>query len=222
MFADANVLLYAYHRSAGRRRHAVAGARTTRRWGFVSVPVGSVTSGIYGPAEPSSILMRRCRRLKAGPPASPASSTSPSSSFWPGDSPPGQTMHNQTHPSARSALICALKSLAGACAWVRRVLAAAPRLAINDGVLAEFAARHGVRRLALYGSALGPEFGPSSDIDLLVEFRPGHGPGLLHQAEMELELKKWLGRMVELRTYEDLSPFFRDDVAATARPTYAA
>lgn len=97
-----------------------------------------------------------------------------------------------------------------------------PGLSIDDALVADFATRHGVRRLALYGSALRPDFGPASDIDILVEFQPGRTPGLLHLAQMELELESSLGRPVELRTYEDLSRCFRDEVAANARPLYAA
>jgi uncharacterized protein len=97
-----------------------------------------------------------------------------------------------------------------------------PGLTIEDDVLDVFAKRWGIRRLALYGSVLREDFGPSSDIDMLVEFLPGRTPGLLQVAEMELELESVLGRQVELRTYEDLSPFFRDSVAATARQVYAA
>ncbi len=97
-----------------------------------------------------------------------------------------------------------------------------PGLVIDDAVLADFGSRHGVRRLALYGSVLREDFGPVSDIDILVEFKPGRTPGLLHMAQMELELEAVLGRQVELRTYEDLSRFFRDEVAAIARPLYAA
>lgn len=95
-------------------------------------------------------------------------------------------------------------------------------LSVEDSLLDEFAARHGIARIALFGSALRDDFGPSSDIDLLVEFLPDRSPGLLHLAHMELELESIIGRQVELRTYEDLSPYFRDRVAATARPLYAA
>ncbi len=95
-------------------------------------------------------------------------------------------------------------------------------LSIEDAFLDSFAKRWGIRRLALYGSALREDFGPSSDVDMLVEFLPDRTPGLLRLAEMELELEAVLGREVELRTYEDLSPYFRDDVAATARLLYAA
>lgn len=95
-------------------------------------------------------------------------------------------------------------------------------LTVEDSFLDEFAVRHGIHRLALYGSALRADFGPASDIDLLVEFQPGRTPGLLHLAQMELELETAIGRQVELRTYEDLSRYFRDRVASTARPLYAA
>ncbi|MGH8932161.1 MAG: nucleotidyltransferase family protein [Egibacteraceae bacterium] len=97
-----------------------------------------------------------------------------------------------------------------------------PGLRIEEAFLAEFARRHGVRRLALFGSVLRDDFSATSDIDILVEFLLGRTPGLLHIAEMELELEAVLGRQVELRTYEDLSRYFRDHVAATARVLYAA
>jgi predicted nucleotidyltransferase len=54
-----------------------------------------------------------------------------------------------------------------------------------------------------------------------VEFEEGRTPGLLGMAELELELGAVLGREVELRTYEDLSRYFRDDVRAQARVLYA-
>lgn len=91
-------------------------------------------------------------------------------------------------------------------------------VAVDDSFLAEFAARHGIRRLALCGSALRADFGPASDVDLLVEFRPERTPGLLELAQMELELEAAIGRRVDLRTYEDLSRHIRDQVAVTARP----
>ena len=97
-----------------------------------------------------------------------------------------------------------------------------PGLSVDDGFLAEFARAHGIRRIALFGSALRDDFLSDSDLDLLVEFEPAQTPGLLHLAQMELELEDALGRPVELRTREDLSPFFRDQVTSTARPLYAA
>ncbi len=97
-----------------------------------------------------------------------------------------------------------------------------PGLRVDDGLLRDFAARHGVRKLALFGSVLRDDFGPDSDVDVLVEFHPDRTPGLLHLAQMELELEDALGRRVELRTIEDLSGHFRDEVVAHALPLYAA
>lgn len=68
-----------------------------------------------------------------------------------------------------------------------------------EAVLRDFARRHGIRQLALFGSVLRGEETPASDVDLLVEFEEGRTPGLLRIAEMELALEALLGREVELR-----------------------
>ncbi|HUP68223.1 MAG TPA: nucleotidyltransferase domain-containing protein [Acidimicrobiales bacterium] len=75
---------------------------------------------------------------------------------------------------------------------------------------------------ALFGSALHGRLRPDSDIDLLVEFEPGHTPGLFGIAKLELDLADLIGRSVDLRTVHDLSRYFRDDVAAEARTLYDA
>lgn len=97
-----------------------------------------------------------------------------------------------------------------------------PGVDVDDEALAAFATRHLVRRLAAFGSVLRNDFGPDSDIDVLVEFQPGQAPGLVGLAAMELELGALIGREVELRTYFDLSRFFRDKVRESARELYAA
>lgn len=97
-----------------------------------------------------------------------------------------------------------------------------PRLPIDREVLAEFCRRHHIQRLSLFGSFLKGTARPDSDIDLLVEFEPGKEPGLLELAGMEIELTQRLGgRRVDLRTPEDLSRYFRDDVLRTAEVQYA-
>jgi hypothetical protein len=97
-----------------------------------------------------------------------------------------------------------------------------PGLAVADEAIAAFAQRHGIGRVALYGSVLREDFTAHSDIDVLVEFLPGCTPGLLTVAEMELELEALLGRVVEIRTYHDLSRHFRDRVLAESLALYAA
>ncbi len=88
--------------------------------------------------------------------------------------------------------------------------------------LADFCQAHGIRRLAIFGSALREDFGPESDVDVLVEFTPGSAPGLLGVAGMEIELSRLFGvRKVDLRTPEDLSRYFRQEVLDTAEVQYA-
>lgn len=81
--------------------------------------------------------------------------------------------------------------------------------------------RHHIRRLALFGSALTDSLRPESDIDLLVEFEPGHVPGFFRLFEMEADFSEEFGRKVDLRTAHDLSRHFRDEVVREAQPLYA-
>jgi len=98
-----------------------------------------------------------------------------------------------------------------------------PELDVDRQALEAFCLRHGIRSLSVFGSAARGELGPTSDIDLLVEFEPGRTPGLMRLAAMELELSELFeGREVELRTHEDLSRLFRDEVRAAAQPLYVA
>jgi hypothetical protein len=88
--------------------------------------------------------------------------------------------------------------------------------------IAEFCRRHHIRRLAVFGSALRSDFNETSDIDILVEFEPDHIPSLLGMARMERELSALFGgRNVDLRTPEDLSRYFRQDVLNEAEVQYA-
>ncbi len=97
-----------------------------------------------------------------------------------------------------------------------------PHLSVSKKALAAFCKEHGIRRLAVYGSALRDDFGPDSDIDLLVEFELDRIPGLLGVAGMEITLSElFAGRKVDLRTAEDLSPYFRQKVLDAAEVQYA-
>ena len=89
-------------------------------------------------------------------------------------------------------------------------------IAISQPAIDDFCQRHHIRKLSLFGSVLTPRFGPESDVDFLVEFHPAHIPGLFGIAGMEIELSRMLGRKVDLRTAEDLSRYFRDEVVASA------
>jgi predicted nucleotidyltransferase len=88
--------------------------------------------------------------------------------------------------------------------------------------IAEFCKRNRIRKLSLFGSALRGELRKDSDIDILVEFPPGATPSLFDLARMERELSTLVGgRKVDLRTPQDLSRYFRDEVISSARVEYA-
>jgi len=94
-------------------------------------------------------------------------------------------------------------------------------LTVDKAGIAGFCQRHCIRWLAIFGSALRDDFGPDSDIDVLVDFVPGHVPGFFRLVEMEEELSIIFGgRKVDLRTPEDLSRYFRDKVVAEAQVQY--
>ncbi len=97
------------------------------------------------------------------------------------------------------------------------------RLPLDQEALAQLCRRHGIRRLSLFGSVLKGTARPDSDIDLLVEFEPDAIPGLIGMAAIEAALSELLGgRRVDLRTAQDLSRYFRDDVERTAEVQFAA
>jgi uncharacterized protein len=87
--------------------------------------------------------------------------------------------------------------------------------------IADFCRRHHIRKLAVFGSALHGDSRPDGDLDVSVEFGPGHVPGLAFFG-MEQELSELLGRRVDLNTPQFLSPYFRDEVLAEAEVQYDA
>ncbi len=84
----------------------------------------------------------------------------------------------------------------------------------------EFCRKHHIRKLSLFGSVLRDDFRTDSDVDVLVEFEPGHVPGFITMAGMEIELSGILGRKVDLRTPAELSRYFRQQVLDTAEVQY--
>jgi predicted nucleotidyltransferase len=92
---------------------------------------------------------------------------------------------------------------------------------LDQDRLAELCRRHGISRLALFGSAARGQLEAESDLDLLVEFIPGRRVGLRFITVQD-ELQALLGRKVDLNTRAFLSPYFRDRVEAEALPLYEA
>ena len=82
---------------------------------------------------------------------------------------------------------------------------------------------HGICRLALFGSFASGTNHPESDVDLLVEFSPGRTPGLFKLVAIAEELSPHFGgRKIDLRTPQDLSPYFREQVINGSQELYAA
>lgn len=96
------------------------------------------------------------------------------------------------------------------------------QIEIDEESLARFCRRSGIRRLSFFGSVLGDDFGPKSDVDVLVEFAPDAGIGLFEFVDLQRELSELLGREVDLHTPASLSHFFRKRVVDSAEVAYAA
>jgi predicted nucleotidyltransferase len=93
---------------------------------------------------------------------------------------------------------------------------------LDSSQIADFCRRHGITRLSVFGSVLREDFGPHSDIDILVEFPPGETPSLLDLGGMQVELSSLLGREVDLKTPGFLSPAILQHVLAERVVEYAA
>ena len=95
-----------------------------------------------------------------------------------------------------------------------------PHLTIDREAVSAFCRRHHIARLALFGSVLRDDFGADSDVDVLVEFLPGHVPGLRF-VTIEREFSELLhGRRVDMVTPKFLNPRIRDKVLRAAEPLY--
>ena len=109
--------------------------------------------------------------------------------------------------------------------WIRevyRLVGEEPmsaKIPIDRQRLAEFCRRRHIRKLSLFGSVLRDDFGPASDVDILVEFDPDHIPGLDFFV-IEGELSDIVGRNVDLNTPNFLSRYFRDRVLREAGVQY--
>ena len=97
-----------------------------------------------------------------------------------------------------------------------------PSITFDKENIAAFCVKHHIIKLALFGSVLTERFREDSDVDVLVEFDPDHGPNLIDVVRMERELSEMFGRKADMRTAEDLSRLFREEVVRTALVQYAA
>ena len=95
------------------------------------------------------------------------------------------------------------------------------RIHIPHEEIAEICRRYRVQRLALFGSVIRDDFTPESDVDVLVQYEPGHAGGF-EFFDMRYELIDVLNREVDLHTPASLSPYFRQEVLDEAEEIYVA
>lgn len=99
----------------------------------------------------------------------------------------------------------------------------ASRVSFERVKLAELCRKHHILKLALFGSILRDDFGPTSDVDVLVEFEPGHVPGFFGLHRIEREIGALFGdRQIDLMTFRSLNPRLRDRILAEAEVQYEA
>lgn len=97
------------------------------------------------------------------------------------------------------------------------------RLGVDADQVAALCRALGLRRLALFGSVLTGRFGLDSDVDLLVEFKPGAVRTLLDRGRVQMEFQKLFKRKVDLTELRLVdNPIRRREIAATQREVYAA
>lgn len=95
-----------------------------------------------------------------------------------------------------------------------------PQIKITKVWLEKFCVENHIVKMSFFGSVLSDHFTKASDIDILVEFDPKHIPGLFGFVGMRDSLSKHFGREVDLRTPEDISHLFRNEVLQQAYPIY--
>ena len=100
------------------------------------------------------------------------------------------------------------------------VRSSSSHLSLGPRWVEDFCKRHRVCWLALFGSVLRQDFGPTSDVDILIDFEPGARVGFIDLAAMEEELSDVIGRKVDLRTPAELSRYFRQTVVNSAEVLY--
>jgi len=98
-----------------------------------------------------------------------------------------------------------------------------PHVKLPKKEIEAFCRKHHIKRLSLFGSVLREDFSPESDVDILVDFEPGHTPSFFRLFAMQDELSRILeGRKVDIRTPKDLSRYFRDEVVRNAVVQYTS
>jgi uncharacterized protein len=97
------------------------------------------------------------------------------------------------------------------------------RIDIPKDKITEFCRKWKIKELAIFGSAVGDDFRPDSDVDVLVVFQDNAGWSLFDLMSAEEELKKIFGRKVDLVEKKAIrNPFRRHHILSHWEVIYAA
>lgn len=91
-----------------------------------------------------------------------------------------------------------------------------PKVKVPLAKIKKFCETHHIVKFSLFGSVLTDHFHKKSDVDILVEFDSDHIPSFFDLADMQFELEGFFNRSVDLRTPNDLSKYFREEVISKA------
>ena len=98
----------------------------------------------------------------------------------------------------------------------------AVRIEIDQARIADFCQRWKVTEFALFGSVLREDFGPKSDVDVLLSFEPNAPWSLFELVDMKDELEAMFGREVDVVSRGGLrNPFRRHEILTTREVVYA-
>jgi predicted nucleotidyltransferase len=97
------------------------------------------------------------------------------------------------------------------------------RLGVGMDAIREFCEKWGIVEFALFGSVVRDDFGPESDIDVMVRFDPERRPLGYDYVGVKLELEKFLGRPVDMLERGPIrNPFVRQSIRRDLTVIYAA
>lgn len=94
------------------------------------------------------------------------------------------------------------------------------KIAFSKSKIKTFCQKYHVKKFSFFGSVLTDRFGPESDIDVLVEFDPNAHPTYLLLVDMEDDLTQLFGRRTDVRTPNEISKYYRNQVLSEAKPVY--
>lgn len=101
-----------------------------------------------------------------------------------------------------------------------------PRIPIDREKIAEFCQKHGIIEFSLFGSVLRDDFGPDSDVDVMISLSPQTRFGLIKYGRLIYDLRQLIGRDVDVVLRKEIEAssnrFRKRDVLSNHRTIYVA